>query len=158
MKNNIVKPEPTEEKKENDKKSLEAIREEIVEKANEYRNRSKEANEAKKAGRGILTLEKSILSRDEKIKELAYDFNKLTGLEFAEAMDSDMNARQSFKITSKQALALFAKTAAKENEDLDTRDILERIGITDTIEAVELATLFYTASVRAGHLRISKWQ
>ena len=60
MENNIVKPEPTEEKKENDKKSLEAIREEIVEKANEYRRRSKEANEVQKAGRGILTLEKPI--------------------------------------------------------------------------------------------------
>ena len=80
----------------------------------------------------------------------------LTGMEYTDAMDSDPNAQQIYKITDRQALALFAKAAAKQTDKVDMRDIIERMGMTDAVIAVQLATLFFSASTRAGRLRISK--
>lgn len=107
-------------------------------------------------GKGVLKLETPILAGDEDVTELIYDFNELTGIEYTDAMDSDPNAQQIFKITYRQGLALFAKAAAKQTERVDYRDILERIGMTDAATAVQLSTLFFSASTRAGQLRISK--
>ena len=104
-----------------------------------------------------MKLEKPITAGDKEITELAYDFNDLTGVEYTMAMDSDMNARETFKITYRQSLALFAAAASKHTEALDSRDIIEKIGMTDAVEGVQLATSFFVASTRAGRLRISKW-
>ena len=71
-------------------------------------------------------------------------------------MDSDPNAQQIYRITYRQALALFAKAASKQTDKIDMRDIIERMGMTDAVEAVQLATLFFSASTRAGRMRISK--
>ena len=71
-------------------------------------------------------------------------------------MDSDVNANSTYKITYRQALALFAKAAAKQTDRLDMQDIISKIGVTDAVEGVQLATLFFNASTRAGRLRISK--
>ena len=127
----------------------------------ELEERKKKRDEAIKAvgeGKGILTLETPIKAGEKEIAELTYDFTTLTGLEYTEAMDSDVNATQIYKITYRQALALFAKACAKYNEYLDARDIVERLGVTDAIEGVHLATLFFTASTRAGQMRISRKQ
>lgn len=122
----------------------------------EIRSRAQEANEALAEGKGKLHLEKPIALGDTTIEDIVYDFTELTGMEYIDAMDSDQYAQNVYKITGKQALALFAKAAAKQTPGLDTRDIMENIGITDTVEAVQLATLFFNASTRAGRLRISK--
>ena len=138
------------------KKQIEELQKQLKANLDERKRKKQEASQALKEGRGILSLETPILAGDKNITELVYDFNELTGMEYIDAMDSDPNAQQIFKITYRQALALFAKAAAKETEYVDMRDILERIGMTDAVEAVQLATLFFSASTRAGQLRISK--
>lgn len=128
----------------------------LRERNEEIKAKSKEAQEAMSQGKGRLSLETPILAGDEEIIELAYDFTEITGTEYVDAMDSDINAQQIYRITYRQALALFAKAAAKQTDGVDARDIIERIGITDAVEGVQLATLFFSASTRAGRLRISK--
>lgn len=155
---NNIKPEGTEgEKPENSKKldqkeAIEALQKEL----NERREKSRIANEAISQGKGILNLETPIKEGKEEISQLPFDFTKITGLEYIAAMDSDTTNIQIYRITYRQALSLFATAAAKEVASLDNKDIIERIGVTDAIEAVQLATIFFTASTRAGRLRISK--
>ena len=122
----------------------------------EIRAKSKASMEAMKEGKGRLKLEAPFKHGDDMIEELVYDFMTLTGLDYTSAMDSDMNARDAYKITYRQGLALFAAAAAKHTERVDARDIIEKIGITDAVEGVQLATSFFVASTRAGRLRISK--
>ena len=136
------------------KKKAEELRKQLQEEAEKIKKRNIEADEIIKQGKGRLTLETPILSRDEEVKELQYDFTRLTGLEYTEAMDSDPTAQQIYRITYKQALSLYAKAAAKETDGLDARDIMQRIGVTDAVEGVQLATIFFTGSTRAGRMRI----
>jgi len=132
------------------------LREKIKQQLEEQRKRIQEANEALSQGKGRLRLETPILARDKEITELTYDFTTLKGFEYTDAMDSDPNANNAFFITKRQALALFAKAAAKNTEELDMQDIITNMGVTDSVEAVEIATLFFNASRRAGRMRISK--
>lgn len=125
-------------------------------KMDETRKKTEEAQEAMRQGKGRLKLEVPIKSGDTEITELIYDFTALNGMEYTDAMDSDPNAMGSFRITYRQALSLFAKAAAKQTDRVDMQDIVSRIGVTDAVEGVHLATLFFTASTRAGRLRISK--
>lgn len=134
----------------------EELRKQFAARMEEVKARTKEAQEAMGQGKGRLRLEKPIQSGDEEITELIYDFTEMTGVEYTDAMDSDQNAVGNYRITYRQALALFAKAAAKQTERLDMQDILSKIGVTDAVEAVQLATLFFNASTRAGRLRISK--
>lgn len=105
--------------------------------------------------KGALTLATPIKAGGENIEKLYYDFSRLTGLEYVAAMDSDNNTNI-YIITNKQALMLFAATAAKETKGIDSVDIIERIGINDSVKAVQLAQLFFRASARVGNSRISK--
>lgn len=132
------------------------VAEAVKKRTEEVKAKAKESQEAISQGKGILRLETPITSREEEISELAYDFTDMTGLEYISAMDLDMNATQIFGITRKQALALFAQSAAKHTENLDAQDIMSRIGMTDAVIATQLATLFFSAAARAGRLRISK--
>lgn len=136
--------------------SAEEKKKQLAEQMEELRRISREAQEAQAEGKGVLRLEKPINVRDHEVKELTYDFTVLSGLEYTSAMDGDPNSTQIFRITYRQALALFAKSAAKQTEDVDERDILEQIGLTDAVEGVQLATLFFNAATRAGRMRISK--
>lgn len=149
-----------EEKKDNlNEEGIETQRktEELAKKAlEEIRQKSKESIEAMREGKGRLKLETPIKHGEDTIDELVYDFTTLTGVEYTMAMDSDMNARDAFKITYRQGLALFAAAAARHTERLDSRDIIEKIGMTDAVEGVQLATHFFVASTRAGRMRISK--
>lgn len=138
------------------KKSREEAQKVLEEKMKEIQRRTKDAQEAMSQGKGRLQLETPIQSGDDTVTELAYDFTSLTGMEYTDAMDSDPNATGSYRITYRQALALFAKAAAKHTERLDMQDIVSKIGGTDAVEGVQLATLFFNASTRAGRLRISK--
>ena len=148
--------EETELTPEERKQRAEKFKEEMKARMEEAREKTRIANEAIGQGKGRLALETPIIAGDEEITELVYDFTTLTGWEYADAMDKDPNAQQLYRITNRQALALFAAAAAKETDRLDARDIMERIGATDGAEGVHLATLFFIASMRAGRLRITK--
>ncbi|MDO4620036.1 MAG: hypothetical protein Q4B09_05370 [Lachnospiraceae bacterium] len=139
-----------------DKEKFLEAQEKIAKKTEEIGTRVKEANEAIGAGKGILRLETPIEAGEEVITELPYDLTALTGMEYVDAMDSDPNTANAFRITYRQGLTLFAKAAAKQVDLLDTRDIQERLGVTDAVAGVQVATLFFNASTRAGRLRISK--
>ena len=82
---------------------------------------------------------------------MQYDFSKLTGWEYVEAMDADVTARNVCKISHKQALCLFATAAGKATPDVDSTDIKERIGAVDALRAVQLATVFLITSTRAAN-------
>ena len=109
-----------------------------------------------KASSGTLQLSTPIRAGGEDVTELQYDFQKLTGWEYAEALDSDKNATTIFRLTAKQALNLFAtaagkattaaaKAADKEARGIDANDIKERIGVEDSMAAVQLAIVFFNA-------------
>lgn len=115
-----------------------------------------EINEVMRDGRGKLELKAPFTIGDDEITELEYDFNELSGLEYAEAMDSDPKGTTAFKVTYRQGLALFACAAAKQTEGVDMKDILEKLGSEDGVEAVQLGTLFFSVSTREGQQRISK--
>lgn len=122
----------------------------------ELRERGQNALEAMRQGKGRLKLETPIKAGDTEIDELSYDFTTLTGLEYTNAMDSDPNSRDLFRITYRQGLSLFATAAAKYTDRVDSRDIIEKLGMTDAVEGVQLASLFFNSSARAGRMRISK--
>lgn len=134
------------------------LREKLLEELNRRKKIAKEADEAIGQGKGILHLETPIKSGSGVVEELPYDFMALTGLEFTDALDSSPSPQQSYNITNRQALSLFAAAAAKQTASLDRKDIVERIGVTDAVEAVQLATLFFRASSMAGRMRITKKQ
>ena len=152
------KPAAEEDAAKTQEEQQEELKEAWKKKVEEIRKRAQEAQEAMGEGKGCLTLETPITSGDKEIKELVYDFTAITGLEYTEAMDSDLNANSTAyrRITYRQALSLFAMAAAKQTEGVDMTDIVGRIGGTDAVEGVQLATVFFTASTRAGQLRISK--
>lgn len=77
-------------------------------------------------------------------------------MEVVAALDSDPGIQPGFKISNKQAFAIFAQAVAKETEGVDAKDVMERMGATDTLEGVQLAVNFYYASIRVGRLRISR--
>lgn len=153
MQDQTAEKDKTADKVAADRDKQKAAREKLIE---EIKRRSEEANEAIREGKGRLRLETPILSMDKKIEEVAYDFTKVTGMEYTAAMDADQSAQPGFKITYKQAFALFARAVAKETEGLDTKDVMERMGMMDAAEGVQLAANFFFASIRAARLRISK--
>ena len=106
-------------------------------------------------GKGKLSLQQPIQDGSRTVEELEFDFSKLTGQEYAEAMDTDSKA-DGFKLSVTQALALFAAAAAKETGGLSSREIQARIGIMDAQKGAQLASIFFSASNRAGNTRISK--
>ena len=98
--------------------------------------------------KGALELAVPIRARSQDITTLHYDFDKLTGWEYVEAMDADPGARSVFTVSKKQALCLFAAAAAKATPDVDAKDIKERISLPDAQRAVQVATLFLITSAR----------
>lgn len=86
------------------KKAIEELRKKYKEQIEERKAKNKEAQAAMSEGKGRLKLETPIRAGDEEIEELIYDFNELTGIEYTDAMDSDINAQQIYRITYRQAL------------------------------------------------------
>ena len=119
---------------------------------NDIREIKKTADElAAKLEKGEMKLLTPIRGGGKDIDALKYDFTKLTAWEYAEALDSDAAAKDAFKMTKKQGIALFAAAVAKEMPELDTRDVKERLGIKDGVQAVNLATVFFVSAQRAEH-------
>lgn len=99
--------------------------------------------------RGTLKLKRPIRAQSEDLTELHYDFSKLTGWEYVEAMDEGGTTRNVFEVSQKQALCLFAAAAGKATNGVDAVDIRTRIGMEDTLRAVQIAMVFIVASARA---------
>ena len=119
---------------------------------NDIREIKKTADElAAKLEKGEMKLLAPIRGGGKDIDALKYDFTKLTAWEYAEALDSDAAAKDAFKMTKKQGIALFAAAVAKEMPELDARDVKERLGIKDGVQAVNLATVFLVSAQRAEH-------
>lgn len=108
--------------------------------------------------RGKLKLAEPIEDGENSYDELEYDFGALKGLELARALDFGEGPKDSFRLNDVQALNYFAAAAAKcqKQGGLDVVDIRERIGGMDAIKAIQLATVFFRASSRAGDSRLSK--
>lgn len=109
----------------------------------------------KKIAHGKLALSQPIRAGGLDVTELEYDFNRLTGWEYAGAMDKDSAVTGITRISNKQALSLFAAAAGKATPGIDATDILERMGCDDAVKAVQLATVFFVTSQREGNKRIS---
>ena len=105
--------------------------------------------------KGKLKLAVPILASDVEHTELAFDFGKLNGWDFINAIDGAADAKASaFRLSGKQALALFAAAVEKCNEGIDAEDIKYRMSIDDCIKAVQVASLFFNSTSRAGNLRM----
>lgn len=113
------------------------------------------AEQIRKFGHGKLTLAAPIRAGGKDVTELNYDFTKLSGLDFVEAMDADPKAVNLFRLSARQAMEMFARAAIKETEGIDATDIRERMGAQDAMKATQLATVFFAAANRAGNNRIS---
>ena len=117
-----------------------------------------------KLSRGTLVLNAPIRSRGQDVNELEYDFMALSATEYANIMDSDMNSANPFRMTKKQAIALFAaaaeKCASREDEKggkymlYDAVDVRQRMSIQDAIRAAQLADVFFTVSSRLENNRV----
>lgn len=118
--------------------------------------------EDKKAGmtaeelisKGRIALETPITARDKELTEICYDFTKVTGLEYLDAMDADPKNQNAFRISQKQAFFLFAKAAAKATGDVDEIDLRQRMGKGDVMNAVRIATAFFMLMSRSANKRI----
>lgn len=99
--------------------------------------------------RGKLELAVPIRARSEDVTELSYDFMKISGWEYAEAMDEDKDTRNAFIVSKKQAMSLFAVACAKCNKNIDAHDVKKQLSIMDAQRAVQVATLFLMLSAQA---------
>ena len=104
---------------------------------------------AKDFASGKLELAVPIRARGEDLHELEYDFLKLTGWEYAEAMDEDKDTRNVFVVSKKQAMSLFAAACAKCNKNIDAHDVKKQLSIMDAQRAVQVASLFLMLSAQA---------
>lgn len=149
--------EPTTEPEKQERPETEDNVSDAMEKLKELRQMIKDTNDIIRTGKGRLKLEKPITGGDKTIEELAYDFTALTGMEYTEAMDVGLNANDNvYTITNRQAFSLFAKAAAKQTDGVDQRDIMSQLTMTDALEGVQLAMIFFNSSTQAGRARISK--
>lgn len=107
-------------------------------------------------GRGKMELARPILAGGKDVTALQFDFTALTGREMVAALDKDGGASMNaFRISDTQAFNLFAAAAGKATEGIDATDIRERMSAIDSVKAVQLATVFFSAANRAGNRRIS---
>lgn len=134
---------------------VEPAQSEAKEKARAEMERMKKET-LRKISKGTLKLEKPIRASDTDVTELHYDFNKLTGWEFAKALDKDTDSKTSaFRLTQMQALELFAAAAVKETPNVDAEDIRRRIGISDAVKATQIAVVFFNLTSQTADSRIT---
>lgn len=110
-----------------------------------------------RALRGVMTLEKPLMSQNVEVTEVRYDFSLLSGYEVVECLDSDPGFTSVQGISARQAMNLFSRAAEKcrkDNREMDAQDYLQRMGEADTIAAVRVARLFFMVMSREGDLRI----
>lgn len=102
------------------------------------------------AAKGKMPLAVPMKDGERVLNELEYDFLKLDGMEYAEALDEMDDGRgNGFKISKKQAVNLFCAAAAKCTDGMFQKELRERLSVRDAINAAKIATLFFAASSRA---------
>ena len=102
---------------------------------------------------GILELSMPIMARGEEVKELRYDFRKITGRQYIQALDVVAPSREINAITNQQALELFIAATKNQNEGVDDVDIRQRMGVDDVIQAVRIGKVFFGWKALAGDKR-----
>lgn len=111
---------------------------------------------ARMVSKGEMRLAAPIRANGKDVTALQFDFTKLTGWEFAQALDRDETGRtNAFRLTQMQAIELFAAAAAKMTPDVDVEDIRHRMGIEDAIKAAQISASFFNFSSRAANTRIT---
>lgn len=111
---------------------------------------------AEVSSRGAIELYEPIKDGDREYTRLEYDFKALRGTEMADALDSDDGGRGDvFRLSRRQAIALFAAAAEKKTDGLFAKEIKERLGVVDALNAVRIASLFFLSTSRAGNYLIS---
>lgn len=111
------------------------------------------------AVRGKIDLFTPILSRDEEVKVLHYDYSKLTSAELIRCLDVNPTADNSSTLTNEQAMELFFTSCGKcerEISGLDETDIRERIAMQDTLPGLRTAKSFFAHTLAGALLSISK--
>lgn len=118
----------------------------------------KEIKEMLSSGR--LELAVPIFINGKETKSLAYNFKKVTGLEYIDALDGDNASRKgAFNLSAQQAVNLFLAGVIHATEGVngsDLPDIRKQMDIEDTQKAIQVAVSFFNASSRCGAERISK--
>lgn len=108
---------------------------------------------------GRLTLIKPIFAGGKELKALDYNFKKVTGMEFLDALDGDATTRKgAFNLSAKQAMNLFLLGVTHATEGVngsDLPDIRKQMSLEDVQKAVQAAVSFFNASSRSGEERIS---
>jgi hypothetical protein len=105
---------------------------------------------------GILELSVPITARGEDVTELRYDFRKITGRQYIQALDVAAPSRAMNAITNEQALELFIAATKNQNDGIDDVDIRERMGIDDVIQAVRIGKVFFGWKALVGDKRTRK--
>lgn len=140
--------------------------EETKETGQEENEQKKEPGEIlRELCRGTLKLIQPFRAHSDDVLAVPFDFCDLTGSEMMDALDS-APGKGAFDLSNKQAMALFAATAAKcapmvqdgnrMTKMYDARDVISRMSAADSVMAVQIAKLFYRASGQAGSNNISK--
>lgn len=143
-----------------EEKNIDATKETAEEKAKREAELKKKfydpEEQIRRYGKGKLELTTPILADGKDVKELKYDFTALTGMDFVSAIDRGMDGSNSgFRIAATQAFNLFAAAAEKATSGIDATDIRRGMSAKDSVKAVQLATVFFVASSRAGDKHIS---
>lgn len=105
---------------------------------------------------GVLPLKTPIQKNDKEYEKLKYDFSMITGWDYADAMDSDPRANNTFRISAKQALSLFALAVVRHSPEIPANAVKEQLSMEDSMNAIRLATSFFIASTRAASKRFMK--
>lgn len=139
--------------------NVEAVSPEKNKDAKEKQSKPKMTAEeiARMVAKGEMRLAVPIRASGKDISALIYDFTKLTGWEFAQALDRDGSGKtDAFRLTQMQALELFAAAAAKMTPDIDAEDIRRRMSIEDAIKAAQVAVSFFSFTSQAANARITR--
>ncbi len=97
---------------------------------------------------GTLKLTKPFSIGETEYTELPYNFEALSGWEYASAWDRAEKGDQdhnAFTMTAKKALSLFA-SAVNKCVALDAQDVIENLGPIDGQKAIRITTVFFNAA------------
>lgn len=92
--------------------------------------------------KGKIILNKPLIVSDKEVKELEYDFEKITGLDYANALSFDRDYNSVQNMSTKQMVALFASGLITEG--LDARDLMTRLDMQDMMAVIQVIRLFFT--------------
>ncbi len=90
---------------------------------------------------GKITLAKPFVIGEREITELEFDFSKMTGLDYVNAMDVDRAAVGNNKASRKQIVSLFA--ASLKTPGIDYKDLMNFLGPNDMMTVLQVGELYF---------------